>query len=99
MPPEGKRLRLASGGVQNYVHIRMAVGELKKAAPAEAPSGLAVSESGSAPSGPVDSTLPHWAAQPFLVTPALSGPAASGNVAFARAAQPPREPPLAPATG
>eukprot|EP00959_Pyramimonas_sp_CCMP1952_P369377 7736888-Pyramimonas_sp.AAC.1 len=67
--------------------MRTAVDELKKAAPATAPSSLAASGEVNAPSGP--------AASGDVTAP--SGPAASGYVAATRAAQPPRGPVLAPA--
>eukprot|EP00959_Pyramimonas_sp_CCMP1952_P298030 6234341-Pyramimonas_sp.AAC.1 len=52
MPPKGQRLRSANECVQNDENMRAAVEELQKAAPTKAPSGLAVSGSGSASSGP-----------------------------------------------
>eukprot|EP00959_Pyramimonas_sp_CCMP1952_P111873 2340055-Pyramimonas_sp.AAC.1 len=79
----------------------MAVDELKKAAPAKAPSGLSVSGSGSAPSGPAasDNTTALGGSAVPSDTAAPSGPAVSGNDATTWAAQPSRESFLAPATG
>eukprot|EP00959_Pyramimonas_sp_CCMP1952_P040839 853991-Pyramimonas_sp.AAC.1 len=71
MPPKGQSQRSEGEGVQNDVHMRTALNELHKAAPAMAPSGLAVSMSGSA-SG--DVAIPVHVAPP-------SGAAASGGAA------------------
>eukprot|EP00959_Pyramimonas_sp_CCMP1952_P236684 4946415-Pyramimonas_sp.AAC.1 len=51
MPPRGKTQSPANEGVQNDEPMRAALKEFNKAAPAAAPSGLAVAVSSATPGG------------------------------------------------
>eukprot|EP00959_Pyramimonas_sp_CCMP1952_P049243 1028841-Pyramimonas_sp.AAC.1 len=98
MPPKGKSQGSENEGVQNEEPLRTALNELNKAAPAAAPSGLAVSVSG-ATLGDIAVPVPA-ASSAGAAAPAgdarPGGSAAAGSGSSARTAQSPRAPPLVP---